>query len=62
LAIEKRSDIMIALAPKMYYINDIDKGAHYTVKGVKKNQNPLTFDNYYRALNYGEITKGENSN
>jgi hypothetical protein len=71
VAMENEKDCMIALCPKMYcnfnvgdtnipYANYIT--GHYTTKEVNKTQNPMTWNDYDKALNEGNIKTVSNTN
>jgi hypothetical protein len=62
--VEKESDCLFALAPKVYYFYDFDHSnevneKQYKVKGVCKKQNPLTPNDYLNVLKDRKILEGK---
>jgi hypothetical protein len=65
-AVEKESDCVIALCPKVYIPFNLDKskvpGGKATAKGVNLSQNKLVESDYLRVFNEGTVMTGANTN
>jgi hypothetical protein len=62
LAIEKQSDSMVALAPKVYTCFNSEKTISTRSKGVNPKQNPTSADDYIKVLEEESVKTGANTN
>ena len=62
LSIEKEGDNCIALAPKCYTVWENDRTVSLKVKGIKKQQSNIKYQDYLDVLNGNTVKTGKNTN